>query len=73
MNLLYVMRCIWGGGASRRFWEIHKRLAKKGYDITILGSSTLSKYNPEGNSLNEHEGIKIYSIRTELPLSLIHI
>jgi len=61
------MRCVWGGGASRRFWEIHKRLVKKGYDITMLGSSTISKYNPEGNSLSEHEGIKIYSIETKLP------
>jgi glycosyltransferase involved in cell wall biosynthesis len=61
------MRSIWRGGASRRFWEIHKRLVKKGYDITVLGSSTLSKYNPKVNSLNEHEGIKINSIRTKLP------
>lgn len=67
LKLLYVMRCIWGGGASRRFWEIHKRLVKKGYDITLLGSSTVSKYNPEGNSLNEYEGINIYSIKTKLP------
>jgi len=65
LKLLYVMRQIWGGGASRRFWEIHKRLAKRGYDVTLLG---LFK-NPETDSLTEYGGIQIYPIKTILPYS----
>lgn len=38
------MRNIWGGGAPKRFWELHSLLAQKGLDITLVGTPDASTY-----------------------------
>jgi glycosyltransferase involved in cell wall biosynthesis len=44
MKILYVMRNIWGGGAPRRFWDIHYLLAQRGFEITLLATPDASTY-----------------------------
>ena len=66
MDVLYVMRNIWGGGAPRRFWEIHKLLVTKGLNVTLLATPDASTY--QRFEARNFPGIKIIPVR--IPKSL---
>jgi glycogen(starch) synthase len=61
LDVLYVMRNIWGGGAPRRFWEIHKLLVTKGLNVTLLATPDASTY--QRFEARNFPGIKIIPVR----------
>jgi len=44
MKILYVMRNMWGGGAPKRFWNLHGIIAKSGFEVTLLTTRNASTY-----------------------------
>jgi len=68
LDVLYVMRNIWGGGAPRRFWEIHKLLVTKGLNVTLLATPDASTY--QRFKARNFPGIRIIPVRIpKSPLS----
>jgi len=69
LDILYVMRNIWGGGAPRRFWEIHRLLiSTKGLNVNLLATPDASTY--QRFEAKNFPGIKIIPLRIpKSPLS----
>jgi len=55
------MRNIWGGGAPRRFWEIHRLLVTKGLNVTLLATPDASTY--QRFEARNFPGIEIIPVR----------